>query len=234
MIELLTVKRQEIKYLLNTIDYKKKKNYVSKVLLNDVHNKDTGYIVRSLYFDTLEDRDFFEKEAGIELRRKIRLRVYDPKAEYAMLEMKQKEGNYQLKRSLKVSRDDAKELCMGNYTSLLKYDDPFAKEMYGYMMMYTYKPKVIVEYQRDAYYAKENSIRITFDHHLVATESSYNIFDEQLQMSPIIASDMVVLEVKYNGFLLSYIKDLVLDSSCISTSVSKYYMSRNISHKVIL
>lgn len=228
------VKRREIKYLLNMEEYKKKKNYLEKVLTSDSHNEDHGYMVRSLYFDTLDDRDFLEKEAGIELRRKIRLRVYSPDSDFAMLEMKQKQGEYQMKRSLKITRADAIELTHGEYTSLLKYEEDFAKEMYAYMTMYAYKPKVIVEYYRDAFLVKENSIRLTFDHDLVATESSFDIFDQHLQMMPIIDSGNVVLEVKYNGFLLSYIKDLIKDVSSTNTSMSKYYMSRNVTHKVIL
>lgn len=228
------VKRREIKYLLNTIDFKKKKNLLEKVLNSDSHNQENGYMVRSLYFDTLDDRDFLEKEAGVELRRKIRLRIYSPDADFAMLEMKQKQGEYQQKRSLKVTRDDGVLLTQGNYACLLKYQEPFAKEMYAYMSINLYKPKVVVEYYRDAFMVQENNIRITFDHHLVATEASYNIFDEHLQMTPIINPEMVVLEVKYNGFLLSYVKDLIEDISCVSTSMSKYYMARNVSHKVIL
>ena len=70
----------------------------------DPHNGISGYPVRSLYFDTLDDRDFHEKAAGVELRRKLRLRSYDPAADFAMLEMKQKQGASQLKRSLRVTR----------------------------------------------------------------------------------------------------------------------------------
>ena len=69
------IKRREIKYLLNTLEFTKKKNEFEKILTKDPHNQENGYLVRSLYFDTLEDRDFHEKEAGVELRRKIRLRV---------------------------------------------------------------------------------------------------------------------------------------------------------------
>ena len=229
-----TVKRREIKYLLDTKEYKKQKNHIEKVLTSDMHNQENGYIVRSLYFDTLEDKDFYEKEAGVELRRKIRLRVYDPENDFAMLEMKQKQGDYQYKRSLKVSREEALEMIQGNYTCLLNYKEPFASEMYAYMTIHTYLPKLVVENIRDAFVVKENNIRLTFDHHIVASESSFNIFDPKLQMSPIMDPANVILEVKYNGFLLSYIKDLIKDVSCISTSVSKYYLSRNVSHKVLL
>lgn len=229
-----TVKRREIKYLLNTEQYRKTCNYISKVLEDDIHNKDGGYTVRSLYFDTLDDRDFHEKEAGVEIRRKIRLRVYEPTANFAMLEMKQKQGDYQMKRSLFVSREDAIELSKGNYSCLLKYEDPFASEMYAVMTVNLYRPKVIVEYKRNAFMVKENNIRITFDHDIVATEASTDIFEPNLQMTPILDPNNVVLEVKYNGFLLSYIKDLIASVSCVSTSVSKYYLSRNVTYKVLL
>ena len=97
-----------------------------------------------------------------------------------------------------------------------------------------YRPKVIVEYKRDAFIVKENSIRLTFDHHITSTESSFDIFNPNLQLTPVMDTANVILEVKYNGFLLSYVKDLVKNVSCVSTSVSKYYLSRNITHKVIL
>ena len=228
------VKRREIKYLINRATYLKKKNYLEKVLHVDPHNKGDGYKVRSLYFDTIDDNDFFEKDFGLELRRKIRLRVYSPKDNFAMLEMKQKQGDYQMKRSLKVTRADAMKLIQGDYSCLLSYSEEFAHEMYAYMTINVYRPKVVIEYNRDAFYAQENNIRITFDHDIVATEASYNIFDENLQMTPVMDINNVVLEVKYNGFLLSYIKDTIKDVSCVSTSVSKYYLSRNIYHKVML
>ncbi len=73
-------------------------------MLEDAHNGIHGYRIRSLYFDTIDDTDYYEKAAGVELRRKLRLRCYDPAADFAMLEMKQKQGASQLKRSLRVTR----------------------------------------------------------------------------------------------------------------------------------
>lgn len=229
-----TVRRREIKYLLNQQEFRKKKSYLERVLKSDEHNSTNGYVVRSLYFDTLDDRDFREKEDGVEIRRKVRLRVYDPNADFAMLEMKQKEGDYQMKRSLLVSKEHAIKIAKGDYTPLLTYRDPFAQEMYAFMTINFYRPKVVIEYRRDAFVVKENSIRLTFDHDIVATESSFDVFDPDLPMTPVMDPANVVLEVKYNGFLLSYVKDLIADVACVNTSVSKYYLSRNVSHKVIL
>ena len=71
------VLRSENKYLLNTETYWQRLHYVKQIFHADSHNQEEGYLVRSLYFDTLDDRDFCEKEAGVEIRRKIRLRVYE-------------------------------------------------------------------------------------------------------------------------------------------------------------
>ena len=72
------VLREEKKFLLNQAEALKLRNYLSNVVHTDSHNGLDGYQVRSLYFDSLSNRDFQEKEDGLELRRKLRLRVYSP------------------------------------------------------------------------------------------------------------------------------------------------------------
>ena len=83
------VLREEKKFLISIADFRQKSHQLEQVLIEDEHNGINGYMIRSLYFDTPYDRDFFEKQAGTELRRKVRLRIYDPKQNFAMLEMKQ-------------------------------------------------------------------------------------------------------------------------------------------------
>lgn len=196
-------------------------------MAQDPHNGVNGYTIRSLYFDTPYDTDFFEKQAGVELRRKIRLRCYDPKQDFAMLEMKQKQGARQLKRSLRVSREDAVTLAGGDYSPLLKYAEPFAAEIYGMMQSRGYIPRTIVEYNRKAFIAKENRIRVTFDNHIVATESCFDLFSERLNMNPVLDPYNVVLEVKFNGFLLNYIQSMINCIDKSELSVSKYVLARH-------
>lgn len=220
------VLREEKKFLLSVDEFIALSHRVEQVMLSDPHNGTHGYIVRSLYFDTAYDGDYFEKLDGVELRRKIRLRVYDPAADFAMLEMKQKQGSNQMKRSLRVRRADAIELTRGNYSSLLNYEEPFAAECYGLMNYQCYRPKTIVEYHRKAFIAKENKIRITFDNNIQSTESCFDLFDPQLNMNPVLDKYDVVLEVKYNGFLLSYIRELINPANRSELSVSKYVLAR--------
>ena len=227
------VARKEKKFLITIQEAKKQEAIVQKVMAYDKNAGRDGYIVRSLYFDTLNDKDFEDKQDGIEVRRKIRLRNYGPDTEFAILEMKQKQGENQLKRSLKLKKEDAISLINENYSCLLKYEEDFATECFALMNMYCYKPKAIVQYNRKPYVAKENKIRLTFDSNLIGTESSFNIFDKNLKMYPVFDIDKVVLEVKYNGFLLSYIKDILDNVEHLETSVSKYCLARMISKNYV-
>lgn len=220
------VTREEKKFLISVAEFLNTSNKLEQVMLQDPHNGTHGYMIRSLYFDTIRDGDFFEKQAGVELRRKVRLRCYDPGHDFAMLELKQKQGSNQLKRSLKVTREDAQRLIQCDYSPLLKYSEPFAAEMYALMQTRVYRPKTIVQYNRKAFIAKENRIRLTFDNSIVSTESSFDLFSESLNMSPVLDPYEVVLEVKFNGFLLSYIRGLINNVDKSELSVSKYVLAR--------
>lgn len=225
------VYREEKKYLMNMVDMKRLSGQLDALMLQDPHNGAQGYSIRSLYFDTINESDYQNKIDGLELRRKIRLRTYSPNSNFAMLEMKQKQGNYQMKRSLRISRDDAEALCNQRYDVLLKYSEPFATECYGLMLMKLYAPKTIVEYKRKAYIAKENKIRITLDQEIRATETDLRLFNPKLNLYPVLDPFQSVLEVKYNGFLLSYIKDLVNSANRSELTVSKYCLARSASMK---
>ena len=111
---------------------------------------------------------------------------------------------------------------------LLKYKEPFAAECYGIMNIQCYRPKTIVEYKRKAFIAKENNIRITFDYDIKTNEVNYNLFDKKLKLNSAFNESNVVLEVKYDGFLLSYIKDAINSINRSQTQVSKYCLARKI------
>ena len=220
------VQREEKKFLIDIAEFRQKSHLLEQTLLQDEHNGIHGYRIRSLYFDTPYDRDFFEKQAGTELRRKVRLRIYDTEQTFAMLEMKQKQGMQQLKRSLKISREDAVRIINGDLLPLLTYSDPFATEIYAFMQIHSYRPVTIVEYRRKAFIAKENKIRITFDNKIVSTESSFDLFNPNLNTNPVLDPYDVVLEVKFNGFLLGYLKELINSTDKSELSVSKYVLAR--------
>lgn len=225
MEELRKVLRQERKFLLTAPQALKLETNLRSFLKEDPHNGERGYIVRSLYFDTILMRDYQEKLAGVEIRRKMRLRIYDMADDFALLEMKQKQGSSQLKRSLRITREHAKALCMGDYGPLKAYQDAFGAECYGIFKMHTYRSEVLLEYRRKAYVVPENDIRITLDSQVRAVKTNQDIYEEQPGMVPVLHPGFTVLEVKYNHFLLSYVKELLNTSNKSETAVSKYAMA---------
>ena len=222
------VLRQEKKYLIDIKQYYQLSRRFSNLLMEDKHSSGDGYVIRSLYFDQLDDNDFEEKIEGLEVRKKIRLRNYGENPQSAKLEMKQKQGTMQKKRSLTLDKEQSRRLVSGDYSVLLESSSSFAGECFGLMHMQCYRPKAVVTYMRKVFIAKENEIRITFDHHIKGSEVNFNIFSNDLVVNSIFDPFLVVMEVKFNGFLLSYIKDIINEVNASELSVSKYCLSRAI------
>lgn len=228
---MLDVSRKELKYIISLGEVYQMKQKLSYVMLKDSHSKNEGYRVRSLYFDTLFDNDFEDKVDGCDKRQKIRLRIYDTNDTVVKLEMKAKEGSEQRKRSLSISRQEAERMIKGDYSFLLEHKEDLAHSLYTFMVTRCYRPKCIVEYDRLAFYKESNDIRITFDMNLRATEASFDLFNENLVLYPVEEPNEVTLEVKFNGFMFSYIKDAISYADRIQISNSKYCRARKISKR---
>ncbi len=224
------VLRQEHKFLISIDECYRYRMLFRQLFKEDKYAKGKDcYEVRSLYFDSIDDNDFTEKLDGVYLRKKIRLRTYGSNSNFALLEMKQKQGDLQKKRSLKMSKEDAIQLIKGNYAVLLNYSDPFSKECYAIMTMHCYRPISVVSYHRKAFYADGNKTRITLDYNIVANECNFDIFSPTLSQYSVLNPHLALLEVKYNGFLQSYLKDVINTCMKSQSSMSKYCLARTVS-----
>ena len=65
------------------------------------------------------------------------------------------------------------------------------------------------------------------DSRITATEACWDLFSPRLVQYPVLDPFNAVLEVKYNGFLLSYIKTLVSAANRSETTQSKYCLARS-------
>ncbi|SFG75104.1 polyphosphate polymerase domain-containing protein [Oribacterium sp. WCC10] len=223
---MLDVSRKELKYMIGTDEVYYLRKRIERLMEADSNNDLYGYTVRSLYFDTWKDNDYQEKLDGLNNRKKIRMRIYNGSRDYIKLELKAKEGDFQRKRSLKLNVDEAERMIDEDYTFLLERPEGFAHGLYTMISTKGYRPKCIVEYDRIAYMNEFNDIRVTFDMRLRALEDPYEFFSGNIEAYPVADSSETTLEVKYNGFLFSYIKhalDLV-DRPRISNS--KYVRAR--------
>ncbi len=225
----LDVTRVELKYRISQIQALHLHARIAPFLQWDAHNGSRGYLVRSLYFDTLQDSDFEEKLDGYDPRRKIRLRLYGPEGQTAKLELKEKQNRGQRKRSLLLSRAVALELARGRFDLLRGLQEPLAGQLYWLLKSRAYLPKCVVQYRRIAYQSPDNDIRLTFDQELCATEANLSLFDPRLILYPVDRPGEVTLEVKYNGFLFSSVKQALGGGMPAAESVSKYCMARRIS-----
>ncbi|PWX72365.1 VTC domain-containing protein [Clostridium perfringens] len=204
----MIVNRRELKYVISEFDYYKLENLLKKILIPDKNNGSYGYSIRSLYFDSIDNCDYYAKLGGEEVRKKIRLRIYRTDCH------------------LSISREDAIALINKEYDVLLKYNSPIAEAAYNIMTIGQYQPVVLVEYNRRAYIHEENSIRVTLDSNIRASETDFDLFSEEVFLTPVFTHYDGLLEVKYDGDFFCWISQIVNGREAVNQSMSKYCASR--------
>lgn len=224
----LAVSRVELKYPIDFAQYSILSQTLSNVLLEDKHNGDIGYIVRSLYFDSYADTDFYDKLSGVENRKKIRLRTYSRDSSTVKLEIKRKYSDNQEKRTVVISREDAQALINCDYEVLTKYGSDTASMIYNIMKINHVRPVVLIEYRRKAFIHPMNNIRITLDTDICSNETNFDFFAKELILVPAEDYYKAILEVKYNNFIFKWLTDLIEPYSLNRESYSKYLVSRGI------
>lgn len=231
--ELFTL-RKEIKYIIpleKTIDIK---SHLNNVLQKDIYCAENPYSVRSLYFESINDTDFSEKISGIDIRKKVRLRIYNGDNSLCKLEIKQKNGDLQLKHSFIISAHDAEKLAQGNYDVLRNYfhTTDISIKAYAIMVQGCYRPVVQVEYDRIAYRYPMYDTRITLDMNIRSSETNLNLFAPVVHYTPLMREN-AVLEIKYNGKLMGFITDILNQFDLTQSSYSKYCAGRKVYYDFI-
>ena len=226
MAEFLDVLRTEKKYTVSPLTAGQIAARLSYLLPLDKNCENAKpYIVKSLYFDSIYNRDYREKDSGVEFRKKIRLRSYGDGG-IIKLEWKRKQGDKQRKQSLLLSKQDAEKLIKGEYRCLLDYGGELPKQFYTMMSEEVYRPKCIVKYNRLAFTVPTNDIRITLDSGVSSQEGHFDLFRENIPYYPVTQPGWATLEVKYNHFLLDYIRTALSSYELTESASSKYTSSR--------
>ncbi len=187
---------------------------------------DGRYHIRSLYFDDYENGAVVEKLSGSDSRDKYRIRIYNYSDKTIKLERKHKEGPYIQKQSLILSREECDEIIAGNFGVLLGRREAFAKQVYVAFRTRQLKPKVIVEYWREAYVFPIEDVRITFDIDIRTAMRQTDLFNRDLPTYPVVDGYGMVLEVKFNRYLPGYIQALIQPGAAQRSAISKYVICR--------
>ena len=223
-MEILKTFRHEFKYHINKGEMYNIRDKLQDML--EIDRKKDGYMVRSLYFDSLNDVDYYDKLAGSHTRKKIRLRIYEDNPTFAKLELKSKYDIHQQKESLIIDTSTAKRISKSDYSALLELNDPLAIKFYDIMVSNCYRPKCIIEYERIAFIT-HTSTRITMDFNIKKSNDIDRFFTGNINYVNLIGDNEAVLEVKFDRFLEPHINTILGKFVSNNQSVSKYVMGRN-------
>lgn len=217
--------RHELKYICSDRQVDEYKKLLSSFLNTDSHQRDEGYNIKSIYFDTANSRMLNETLSGIESRSKYRIRIYNNSNDFIHLEKKISINNLKRKESMRLSNDQFYDILCNKYD--LKYK--LLNEMYVINRTELLEPKIIVQYNRYALVNEFCNIRITFDREISYSNSVYDLFNENLITIPILPHGKNILEIKYDGMLPGYISKLLKSENLQQLAFSKYALCRNAS-----
>lgn len=218
--------RHELKYYISHMEYQRLSRICAGILSRDPHAGPTGeYHIRSLYFDDYKDSAMKEKIDGVEKRDKYRIRIYNYSDRVIKLECKHKEGSSVQKTSVSLTREECSRLIDGDYRFLLHHPRASARRMYIAFATLHLKPKVIVDYVREAYLFALEDVRITFDKDIRTALYATDLFDPTLPTYPAQTDYDMVMEVKFNEYLPSHIRTII-QSVAQRSAISKYCLSR--------
>lgn len=219
--------RHEYKYSCDSMQNAILKMRAKGLLRPDRHAGAEGfYDIRSLYFDTPDNQCYLENEAGFDKRDKYRIRIYNADSRKIVLEKKSKERQMTLKVSCQISEEICRKL-MHNERVQIQEDMPaLQKKLLSEMQIKAMRPVVIVEYRRFPFVEKNGNVRITFDENISSSNDVQNFLEKRIVTRPILEKGQSIIEVKWDAFLLSYIKEHMQLETLQWTSFSKYYLCR--------
>ena len=226
--------RHELKYFINPAELEALRARLRGALTLDSHCVGgKPYVIRSLYFDDIEDSAFYDKQSGVMHRDKYRIRIYRYSDKEIFLERKRKLGDLIQKSSVQITRRLCDQLIEGNPAGLHKSSNALLQDVYVQMRTRLLRPRVIVDYAREAYLHPAEEVRITFDKQLRTGLYQTDLFNPHVPTISPFDHPVMILEVKYNRVLPPYIAD-ILSFACpeaVQSAVSKYTLCRRYEFK---
>lgn len=219
MKDQMIFKRYEVKYMISAKQLAVIKEAFKEHMIADVHGKNT---ICSLYYDTPDFRLIRRSIEKPVYKEKLRVRSYgvaDPDTP-VFIELKKKHKSVVYKRRIALSEKDATEyLATGvskNKTQITNEID-YALKFYKHLA-----PAMLLCYDREAYYAKDNhEFRITFDSNVLWRDYDLSL-SKGIYGTPILQPDQFIMEIKTIDSIPLWMVKLLSDNHIYKTSFSKY------------
>lgn len=219
--------RHENKYYLNLADYLTIKARLTQIADRDSHADANGlYRIRSLYFETPDDKALNEKLFGIREREKFRIRLYNNDDSFIRLEKKTKINTLSSKISCHVTKEECEKIIAGDIEWMRDSKRALLLELYTKIKYQQLRPKTIVDYDRECFIYKPGNVRVTLDTQISTGVSSTDLFNKNTPMIKAHGTPVMIMEVKFDNFLPTIIREMVQLPNRRVTAFSKYAVAR--------
>lgn len=227
-IEIFT--RREQKYLITMEQYEELIDQISPYMRADKYGIDGKYTVTSLYFESPDNKIYFETKNKLKFRQKLRLRVYNETDinGTAFFEIKQKHQKVVNKRRMILPLAEAYRY-LGSTEIPLNHvetsNTQVLREIDHFRRLYNLRPEMVVSYDRHALHGVyDPELRVTFDLNLRCRNDDLYV-ENGPQGENFIDPNLVVLEVKVNDSVPLWLTRILQDLHCEQRSASKYCTS---------
>ncbi len=219
--------RHEQKYIVSDRELTLLRARILPFMRADEHQSGKqGYRVRSVYFDDMDDRFLFENLEGLDNRVKYRIRSYNLDDSLIRLETKFKHAGLSQKEFCFLTRAQCDALLSGAYAPPRRDDPKPLRRLRLETATSTLRPRVIVEYTREAYLCAAGNVRVTFDRNISSSVYVNLFFDPACPMTPALVAGMHILEIKYDAVLPEYLVQAMDLGDLMQSPFSKYVNSR--------
>ncbi|MGI5824089.1 MAG: polyphosphate polymerase domain-containing protein [Bacillota bacterium] len=219
--------RHELKYEINYGQYLALQKRIQPIMSLDQYAQDSGcYQIKSIYFDTPNDKALKEKLYGLQKHEKFRIRYYNDDLTHISLEKKLKYNSLCTKLGTVLSEQECRNLLEGRTDWMLNHSQPLVKELYCRMKNQVLRPKVMVSYRREPYVYPAGNVRVTFDSQIRSSMLRQNFLDRAADIDTADNTGHMLLEIKYDNYLPEIISDIVQTEGIRQQAFSKYAAAR--------
>jgi hypothetical protein len=219
--------RHEYKYMIDTKQESILKVKAAGVLMSDSHVREDGtYLIRSLYFDDINDSCLLENLSGTDPRSKFRIRYYNLDTSRIVLEKKTKVRGMCLKDSCNLTLEECETFIHGGIPIINDEMPDMKKKLFTEVEIRGLTPKVIVTYERIPFIYSGGNVRITFDRKITSSFELDKFLSGDYNERPVLGVGKSILEVKWDEIIPRHIKDTLRLENLEWTAFSKYYMCR--------
>ena len=120
-----------------------------------------------------------------------------------------------------VTAEEAQKIVDGDFDWMINSDRPLVQELYSKMISQGLRPKTIVDYTREPFVFSAGNVRVTLDYDIRTGLYCTDFLNHDCITIPA-GNAPIILEVKWDKFLPSVIRDIVQLQSRRTAAFSKY------------